>query len=783
MATIEINGKKFEAENGKMIIEVADEANIHIPRFCYHKKLSIAANCRMCLVELEGSRKTVPACATPITDGMKVFTQSPAAICSQQAVMDFLLINHPLDCPICDQGGECELQDVSMGFGHSTTSYEETKRAVDGDNLGPLIATEMTRCIHCTRCVRFGDEIAGLPELGGIGRGEDVKISTYVEHSMQSEISANIIDLCPVGALTSKPYRYTARPWEMTQHEGVAPHDCLGSNVYFHTRRNQLMRVVPKEHEAINETWLSDRDRFSYLGLNSKERAASPMIKTQGQWMRVDWQTALNFAAEGMKKVIDAHGASEFAALASASATVEEYYLLQKLMRALNVQNIDHRLQQTDFRDDTMQPLMPTSSIAYAELEQQDVILIIGSQLTREVPLAGVRLRKAQNNGALIYSINSVQDDLYTPMTDTILVSPEALPKQLGCIVLALLDKSTEIPHELQSLLLGLKPDERIVSIANALRQSKACIITGALFENHPHASVLRTLVMWIETLSNARCLRLTTGANSAGAWAAGMLPHRAAAGHAIDSPGLNTQAALDAKLKGYFLLNVEPGYDCSNPYHARQSMLAAEFVVVMSGFSHESIQEYADVILPIGLYAETSGTYVNLDKTWQTVKGAITPPGEARPAWKVLRVLGNLFKVHGFDFDSTEDVLDALKAELTLNSEPKPTWFYPDSLPTESQQLVRIGEWPLYRNDSVVRHAKPLQATAKPDYLNIRIHPVTADSLQLGDVATVSQGDIEITLPLKRDERVAQDVVWIANAMPETVDLGHAFAAITIKR
>jgi len=785
MATIEINGKKFEAENGKMIIEVADDANIHIPRFCYHKKLSIAANCRMCLVELEGSRKTVPACATPITDGMKVFTQSPAAIHSQQAVMDFLLINHPLDCPICDQGGECELQDVSMGFGHSTTSYAETKRAVESENLGALISTEMTRCIHCTRCVRFGDEIAGLPELGGIGRGEDVQISTYVEHSMQSEISANIIDLCPVGALTSKPYRYTARSWEMTQHEGIAPHDCLGSNVYFHTRRNQLMRVVPKEHDAINETWLSDRDRFSYLGLNSQERALSPMIKKDGQWMRVDWQTALGFAVEGMKKVIDAHGPSQFAALASASATVEEYYLLQKLMRALNVQNIDHRLQQTDFRDDANQSLMPKSSISYAELEQQDVILMIGTQLTREVPLAGVRLRKAQKNGALIYSINSVQDDLYTPMTDTLLLSPEALPLHLGSIVVVLLelDRNIDIPEELQALLVGIKPDERIVSIAHALKKSNACLITGALFENHPHASLLRTLVMWIETLSKARYLRLTTGANSAGAWVAGMLPHRGASGRAMDEPGLNTQAALDAKLKGYLLLNAEPGYDFSNPYHARQSMLAAEFVVVMSAFSHESIQEYADVILPIGLYAETSGTYINIDHTWQSVKGAITPPGEARPAWKVLRVLGNLFHAHGFDFDSTEDVLLELKADIAMNSEPKVSWFYPEAMPTESHRLVRIGEWPLYRNDAVVRHAAALQAVAKSDYLYIRIHPVTADSLQLADIATVSQGDIEITLPLKRDERIAQGAVWVANAMPETVDLGHAFAEITIKR
>lgn len=782
MATIEINGKKFEAENGKMIIEVADEANIHIPRFCYHKKLSIAANCRMCLVELEGSRKTVPACATPITDGMKVFTQSPAAIQSQQAVMDFLLINHPLDCPICDQGGECELQDVSMGFGHSNSSYEETKRSVEGDNLGPLIATEMTRCIHCTRCVRFGDEIAGLSELGGIGRGENVQISTYVNHSMKSEISGNIIDLCPVGALTSKPYRYTARPWEMTQHEGVAPHDCLGSNVYFHTRRNQLMRVVPKECETINETWLSDRDRFSYLGLNSEARATSPMIKKDGQWLRVDWQTALKFAAEGIAKVIENHGPSEFAAFASTSATTEEYYLLQKIMRALNVQQIDHRLQQTDFRDEASQPLMPTSTLVYEKLEQQDTIVILGSQLTREVPLAGVRLRKAQKNGASIYAINPVQDDLYTPITDTVLVSPQDFPRQLACLVKVLLEDKTDVPDALQTLLLGLTPDKRIIAIADALRKPNACIVTGALFENHPEAAVLRTLVKWIETLTSARHLRLTSGSNSAGAWVAGMLPHRGACGNIIESPGLNTQAALEAKLKGYFLMNAEPGYDFSNPYRARQSMLAAEFVVVLSGFMHESIQEYADVILPMGLYAETSGTYINVDHTWQTVKGAIMPPGEARPAWKILRVLGNLLHLHGFDFDSTEEVLDALKAELAVSSVPKTSLFYPESLPVGDKALVRVGEWPLYRNDVIVRHAQALQKSASADALHIKVHPVTADSLQLGDVATVSQGDIEITLPLKRDMRIAEDVVWVANAMPETADLGHAFAAITIK-
>ena len=371
MASIEIDGKSFDVENGKMIIEVADEAGIYIPRFCYHKKLSVAANCRMCLVEVEGGRKTVPACATPITNGMKVFTKSKEAVRSQQAVMDFLLINHPLDCPICDQGGECELQDLSMGFGHDSSVYEETKRAVESDDLGPLIATEMTRCIHCTRCVRFGDEVAGLRELGATGRGEDMQIGTYVKHSITSEVSGNVIDLCPVGALTSKPFRFTARAWEMTQHAGVAPHDCLGSHVYFHVRRNRLMRVVPKEADSINETWLSDRDRFSYLGLAHPSRASEPMIKRNGQWEVVDWPTALSFAAEGLARVITQHGPEQIAAFASPSSTLEELFLLQKMMRELGVHHLDHRLQAVDFRDEDGQGIAPNSSLKYADLDHQ----------------------------------------------------------------------------------------------------------------------------------------------------------------------------------------------------------------------------------------------------------------------------------------------------------------------------------------------------------------------------------------------------------------------------
>lgn len=782
MASIEIDGKTFDVENGKMIIEVADDAGIHIPRFCYHKKLSVAANCRMCLVEVEGGRKTVPACATPITDGMKVFTQSTLAVKSQQAVMDFLLINHPLDCPICDQGGECELQDVSMGYGEDKSAYEEVKRAVVNDDLGLLIETEMTRCIQCTRCVRFGEEVAGVRELGATGRGEHMQIGTYVKHSMTSEISANIIDLCPVGALTSKPYRFTARAWELRQHESVAPHDCLGSNLFLHTRRDELMRAVPRENESINETWISDRDRFSYLGLKSTARAKKPMIKRDGVWETVSWDVALKFAADGISRVIKMNGPEQFAAFASPSATLEELYLLQKMMRNLGIHTLDHRLQQTDFRDDAFLPTMPLSTLPYAALEDQDTIVLLGCNLLREVPLAGARLHKASKNGAEIYAINAVNYDYHVPMAGTKIVSPDEFPMEYARLLTALVPDIKQLPEELYRLLIGVDADAGALDMARALRRPKSVLLTGALCENHPHAALLRTLVTWISKESGAQVLRLTVGSNAAGAWLAGMVPHRTTAGHDVETPGLSAQAALDAKLKGYFLLGVEPCFDFANPAQAHQSMLAAEFVVSLSGFQQESVQALADVILPIALYGETSGTTLNVDQTWQTVSGAMAPCGDARPAWKVLRVLANYLHADGFEYNSPEDILQDIKRAVSAATPVSRGIFYPESLPDNHHALVRVGEWPLYRVDALVRHAQELQLCASADSVCVRMNPKTAERLQLMDTATVSQGDIEITLPLRCDERVALDVVWVANAYPETVDLGHSFSKITVK-
>lgn len=782
MAKIEIDGKTFDVETGKMIIEVADDAGIHIPRFCYHKKLSVAANCRMCLVEVESNRKTVPACATPVSDGMKVFTKSPAAIRSQEAVMEFLLINHPLDCPICDQGGECELQDVSMGFGRDDSIYEESKRAVDDDNLGSLIATEMTRCIQCTRCVRFGEEIAGLPELGGIGRGEKMQISTYVAHSMSSEVSGNIIDLCPVGALTSKPYRYTARAWEMTQTTGIAPHDCLGSHIYLHTRRNRLMRVVPKEQESINETWLSDRDRFSYLGLHHDARAAKPRIKRDGVWEDVDWQTALTFAAEGIQQIIKQHGPEQFAAFASPSSTLEELYLLQKAMRDLNVHNLDYRLQQVDFRDQTQQAVMPINTLAYAELEKQQQIFVVGCNVDREVPLAGIRMRKAFLNGASMLALNVVDYDYRFKLTEKVIVSPAELPEQLAMILLALVKKKSDLLDSEQQLTLGLKATDKSKLIAQTLSRPGSVIVTGAVCENHPHAALLRTLIAAIAKYSGAQVLRLTTGSNAAGAALAGMLPHRSTAGKTVEHSGLDVQAAITAKLKGYLLMAAEPDFDFANPFMARRAMLAAEHVVVLSAFQSEAIEEYANVILPIAPYAETSGTYINIDGTWQTTAGAVAPYGEARPAWKVLRVLANIMHCDGFDYVSSQDVLNEVKQHHALMHAMKTESYYPEALPPQNGDLVRAGEWPLYRNDAIVRHASALQISGSSEEACIRVHSETAERLTLGEMATVSQGDIEVTLPLIRDDRIAKDTVWVANAMIETVDLGQAFGVITVK-
>ena len=479
---IEINGKPCKAKPGAMIIEVADEAGILIPRFCYHKKLSIAANCRMCLIEVEKAPKPLPACATPVMDGMKVSTKSPYAMQAQKSVMEFLLINHPLDCPICDQGGECELQDVAMGYGRDLSRFNERKRVVKDQDLGPLIATDMTRCIHCTRCVRFGDEIAGLPELGSTGRSEDLKIGTFIEQNMESELSGNVIDVCPVGALTSKPFRFRARAWEINQRDTISPHDGVGSNLHVHIKQGKVVRVVPRENDAINEAWISDRDRFSYEGLYSEERLDAPQLKRDGKWHQVDWETALGAAAEGLRKVSEAHGAAQLAAICSPSSTLEETYLLQKLMRSLGSGNVDHRLRQHDVSDQDEMPLAPWLGQSLASLESNDVTLLVGCDVRREQPMINHRLRKSVLAGGKVIAVNPVNFEFNYELDAVIVTSPAGMVQELAALAKAAGKKRSS----LSKLLADIEPSDNHENIAKRMKTAGNCSVILGAYRGRP---------------------------------------------------------------------------------------------------------------------------------------------------------------------------------------------------------------------------------------------------------------------------------------------------------
>ncbi len=719
MIDIEIDGKKLKAEQGDMIIEVADAHDIRIPRFCYHKKLSIAANCRMCLVDVENSRKPLPACQTPVADGMVIRTASALARDAQKAVMEFLLINHPLDCPICDQGGECELQDVAMGFGRDVSRFTEGKRVVADKNIGPLIATDMTRCIQCTRCVRFGREIAGIRELGAVGRGEHMKISTFIEQSVDSEVSGNIIDLCPVGALTDKPARFKARAWEMRQTDSVSPHDCIGANLHVHSVRGKVIRVVPQENEAVNEVWLADRDRFSHHGLSGSNRLLAPMLRQDGEWRETDWETGLAAAAEGLRKVVANHGGVELGALASASCTTEEYYLLQKLMRGLGTQNIDHRLRLGDFSQQSHEPLYPELGVDLADLELLESTLLIGADLRKEQPIAALRLRKATRSGRVVSIHDRQVYDNFDLTRDIRIDTGDYLPR-LASLASALLDRirdqdgplDVRVPDGVDQLLKDYPADDEAASAAEiiATGERKAVIVgLGAL--EHSSAGHIKRMAGLIARLAGASYGQFSHGGNSAGAWLAGAIPHRGPAGAEVSSNGLDAKTMLTQQQQGLLLLNTEPGKDSAWPEAARQTLEAAEFVVSLTPFADDEAFDYADVILPVGGFTETSGTYVNVNGRWQTFRGAVAPPGQARPAWKVLRVLGNLLELKGFEYVSSEEVLANVQGRLDAEGEKvRPKWQCPEELPTGGRVPDPQN---IYAVDHIVRRSAVLQATS----------------------------------------------------------------------
>ncbi len=784
MIEIEIDGQKIQAEPGSMIIEVADKIGVKIPRFCYHKKLSIAANCRMCLVDVEKSRKPLPACATPITDGMVVKTKTAEALAAQKAVMEFLLINHPLDCPICDQGGECELQDIAMGYGKDISRFTEGKRVVKDKNLGSLIATDMTRCILCTRCVRFGEEVAGIVEMGVTGRGEASEIGTYVEQHLISEVSGNIIDLCPVGALTSKPFRFKARAWELVQHNSIAVHDPLGANIYIHTRRDEVMRVVPKECDSINETWASDRDRFSYSGLNSADRVLGPMIKVHGQWQPCDWSVALARVNEKLQSIAEDEGGNRIAAIVSPNLSSEEHYLAQKYMQGLDSPHIEHRLQQVDGKLIPAAFLPLAMQVKIADVEMMDSIFLVGCDIQREVPLLGLRVRKASLQGAAIASLNPVGFDFNFEQKARCTIAPQAFVLALALLIQSELsigeEKGLALLAELAkndvdycgSVDYRGAIDEQMLRIKSVLADgNNKLIIMGALAINHKDASLIQQALLWLAERYDAKFMMLTPGANHYGAVLAGAIPKQKT----------SITDLWKAKLSAYILVNVEPELDCAYPALALKALQDAECVIAMAAFTSEKMLSYADIVLPIAPFSEYAGTMVNLDGLWQEFSAATHPKGESRPAWKIFRVLGDLAKMPNFAYDNWKEITEEIKTEVeTLSIAPL---MQNDPLPCLQNGLHIQPYWPMYRSDPLVRRAEPLQVCALNADAVIVLNPKTAAQYGLkdGDKTSYQQENQVAIVTLKTDERVAPETVYWPMGFMETAAL-WSFAPLILK-
>ena len=700
---IEVDGVAMKARKGEMIIRVTDLHGTYVPRFCYHDKLSIAANCRMCLVEVEKAPKPLPACATPVAEGMKIFTGSPRALGAQRAIMEFLLINHPLDCPICDQGGECELQDLAVGFGRDVSRFHERKRVVPDENLGPLIATDMTRCIQCTRCVRFTEEIAGIQELGMIGRGEGMKVRVAIEQTVHHELAGNIIDLCPVGALVSKPYRFTARAWEMTSQPLVSPHDGFGTNLFGHVLRGRLMRVVPRENEALNETWIPDRDRFSYEAVYSHDRLLTPMIRTGSDWRTTDWETALSQVAADLRL-----HARSIGALASPSSTTEELYLLNRIMRGLGSQNIDHRMRQPDDRDQDADPAYPALGLPIAAVEKLDALLVVGSNLRREVPMLAHRVRKAALRGAKIAFINPARFSYQFGVAEFIDAAPAKLVGELAAILAASLAEARPAPAHLAALVQAARIEERHRAVAGLLKTGeRRAIWLGALAMRHASFSDLRALVAALAQMTGSSWGVLAEGANAAGAYLAGAVPHRDAGARAV-TPGLSASQMLKKPLSAYLLLGVEPWADALDP-HCIGTLASAKRVIAITPFISDTLREVAHVLLPLGTFCETAGTYVNFEGTWQSFGAATAPLGAARAGWKVLRVLGNALGLNSFEYQSADEVRDEVRRAC---ADCLATGYEGHHRAAEHHAASSVVDVPMYHVDALVRRAPSLQCT-----------------------------------------------------------------------
>ena len=723
----------------------------------------------MCLVHVDNAPKPLPACDTPVTNGMKVFTHSEQAVTAQKGVMEFLLINHPLDCPICDQGGECQLQDLAVGYGGSGSRYDEPKRVVNNKNLGPLISTDMTRCIHCTRCVRFGQEIAGVMELGMAGRGEHSEIMAFVGKTVDSELSGNVIDLCPVGALTSKPFRYSARSWELKRHQSVSPHCGLGANLTVQVKQNRVMRVLPRDNEAINECWLADKDRFSYEGLNSADRLVRPMIKDGGAWKEVDWQVALEFVAAGLKKVRNQHGPAQIGALATAHQTVEELFLLQKLARGLGSDNVDFRTRQVDFSAGAT--VVPWLGMPLGDIGQLDRVLVVGSTLRKDHPLIALRLREATKKQLQLNVINPVDDDLLMRVANKAIVAPSQLAHVLAQVVKVVAQsKGAPTPAEVAAFTVG----DAARRIADSLLSGKrAAVFLGNLAQHHPAATQLHALVQTLADLLGAKFGFLGEAANSVGGYVAGAA---AAGGNSF----------LAQPRKAYVLLGVEPELDCYDPQLATAAVKQAEFVVALSPYQHGAL-DYAHVLLPVSPFTETSGTFISTEGRVQSFRGVVQPLAETRPAWKVLRVLGNLLGVAGFDYDSSEAVLkDALSGvDVASRLNNRLSTAVIGKVDGTVAGIERIGEVPIYQADAIVRRAASLQQTHDGAAPVAAMNGAMFAQLNLrdGDQVRISQGAGSAVLCVARDENLPANCIRVPAAHPVTAGLGGMSGVITAER
>jgi len=718
VVNVEVNGVPLKARKGQMIIEVTDQAEIYVPRFCYHPKLSIAANCRMCLVEVEKAPKPLPACATPVTEGMKIFTRSKRAISAQKATMEFLLINHPLDCPICDQGGECELQDLAMGFGRGVSRYTEKKRIVKDKNLGPLVSTDMTRCIHCTRCVRFGAEVAGIQELGANFRSDHSEIGTYIEKSVDHELSGNIIDLCPVGALNNKPYRYSARAWEMVAKPLVSPHDCAGSNLFGHVLRGRLRRVVPRDNEAINESWLSDRDRFSCHAIYGEDRLLTPRVKRDGQWVDATWQDALNAAVGMLREATVGGGASGLGTLVSPSATLEEAYLLQRITRYLGSDNIDYRLRQSDFRDQANDARAPLLGCSLAELDTRQGMFVVGSNLRMEVPIVAHRVRKAARKGASVAFLNPAAYEYYFKPAAYLTAAPEAMAANLAAVLAAAASAGgTAVPAHLARAVEGVAVTDEHRAAAQALARKPGLVLLGQIAQRHPQYADLRSLAAGLAAVTGAAFGCLSEGANAAGAALAGATPHRGPGGQPIARSGFDARGMLETSRNAYILFGIEPSKDLAEGAAALRALRGAA-VVAFTSFVSDELDDVADVLLPLATFAETAGTFVNAEGRWQSFDAAADLVGDARPGWRILRVLGNELELPRCEYRSPSDVTTDLERELddarelsAADAQYKGS-FAPHPQGGASTAGTLVLDVPIYEIDALVRRSQPLQDT-----------------------------------------------------------------------